>query len=66
MRELLFQTKFTPERVNIVAQRLINNVAEVKRRGNAMVSDLMTGIIYKKGRALSVFLRTRNKIIYRV
>ena len=49
IRELLYQTKLTVERVKIIATKIVNNVSEVKRVGDTMVYDLMRGLIYNKG-----------------
>nr|CAD7417578.1 unnamed protein product [Timema cristinae] len=41
IRELLYQTQFTVERLRILASKIANDVAQVKRKGNKVVSDLM-------------------------
>ncbi|XP_046677319.1 uncharacterized protein C05D11.1-like [Homalodisca vitripennis] len=46
IRELLYQTKLTVERLKIIATKIVNDVAQVKRKGNTMVRDLMKGVIY--------------------
>lgn len=50
IRELLYQTKLTPERLRIIAAKIVNDVAQVKRKGNTMVKELMKGLIYNKGK----------------
>ena len=45
MRKLLYQTKMTGERVKVVATKMENSVAEVKRRASRVVSILMNNIL---------------------
>ncbi|XP_012262723.1 uncharacterized protein C05D11.1-like [Athalia rosae] len=48
IRELLYETELTPERLRIIAAKMVNDVAQVKRKGNKVVGDLMKGLIYRK------------------
>ncbi|XP_063241639.1 uncharacterized protein C05D11.1-like [Bacillus rossius redtenbacheri] len=48
IRELLYQTQFTTERVRVIAAKIANDVAQVKRKGNMVVADLMKGLIFTK------------------
>ena len=48
MKELLYKTELTPDRLKIIAAKMVNDVAQVKRRGNKVVGDLMKGLLYKK------------------
>ncbi|XP_046735682.1 uncharacterized protein C05D11.1-like [Diprion similis] len=48
IRELLYETELTPERLRIIAAKIVNEVAQVKRKGNKVVGDLMKGLIYSK------------------
>nr|CAD7430732.1 unnamed protein product [Timema monikensis] len=48
IRELLYQTQFTVERLRILASKIANDVAQVKRKGNKVVSDLMKGLVYNQ------------------
>ena len=49
IKELLYQTEFTAERLKVTGAKIINDVAQVKRRGNKVVGDLLKGLLYKKG-----------------
>jgi Zn-dependent M16 (insulinase) family peptidase len=49
IRELLYQTQFTSERFKIIAAKIANDVAQVKRKGSKVVGDLMKGLCYNKG-----------------
>nr|CAD7597482.1 unnamed protein product [Timema genevievae] len=49
IRELLYQTQFTVERLRILAAKIANDVAQVKRKGNKVVTDLMKGLVYNQG-----------------
>ncbi|KAL0273768.1 UNVERIFIED_CONTAM: hypothetical protein PYX00_006371 [Menopon gallinae] len=46
--EFLYKTVFTKERLKIMANKIISDVSQAKRRGNKVVSDLMKGIRYDK------------------
>ncbi|PNF33802.1 Uncharacterized protein C05D11.1 [Cryptotermes secundus] len=48
IRELLYQTQFTAERFKIIAAKIANDVAQVKRKGNKVTGDLMRGLCYSK------------------
>ncbi|KAK1127835.1 hypothetical protein K0M31_003327 [Melipona bicolor] len=48
IKELLYETKLTPDRLKITAAKIVNDVAQFKRQGNKVVNDLMQGLIYKK------------------
>ncbi|XP_003399672.2 uncharacterized protein C05D11.1 [Bombus terrestris] len=48
IKELLYETKLTPDRLKITAAKMVNDVAQFKRQGNKIVNDLMQGLIYKK------------------
>ncbi|KAF3427311.1 hypothetical protein E2986_02562 [Frieseomelitta varia] len=48
IKELLYETKLTPDRLKITATKIVNDVAQFKRQGNKVVNDLMQGLIYKK------------------
>ncbi|XP_076754478.1 uncharacterized protein C05D11.1 [Xylocopa sonorina] len=48
IKELLYETKLTPDRLKITAAKMVNDVAQVKRNGNKVVHDLMKGLIYNK------------------
>nr|XP_018913326.1 PREDICTED: uncharacterized protein C05D11.1-like [Bemisia tabaci] len=48
IREILYQTVFTAERIKIIATKIINDVFAIKRCGNSMVRNLMKGLFFKK------------------
>lgn len=48
IKELLYETKLTPDRLKITAAKMVNDVAQFKRQGNKIVNDLMQGLIYNK------------------
>lgn len=37
------------DRLKIIATKMMNNVAQIKRRGSKIVSDLMKGLTYNEG-----------------
>ncbi|KAL2732287.1 uncharacterized protein V1477_014528 [Vespula maculifrons] len=48
IRKLLYQTELISDRLKIIATKIINNVAQIKRRGSKIVSDLMKGLTYNE------------------
>lgn len=49
LRELLYQTKFTCDRLKIIASKMINDVSQAKRSGRGMVRYLMRYLSYISG-----------------
>lgn len=47
LRELLFQTVLTVDRLKIIATKIINDVSQAKRSGRGVVGYLMKGICYQ-------------------
>ena len=50
IKELLYQTEFTPERLKVTGAKIINEVAQAKRNGSKLADDLLNGLLYKKGK----------------
>lgn len=48
LRELLYQTQFTVDRIQIIATKMANDVSQIKRKGNKVAADLMKGLCYIK------------------
>ena len=49
VRQLLFQTRLTADRLRVVATKMINEVAEVRRNGRFVANALITGMLYTRG-----------------
>lgn len=49
IKELLHQSQLVPERLRIIATKINNDVAQMKRKGSKITSDLMKSLFYKKG-----------------
>lgn len=49
IKDLLYNTKFTVDRLKIIAAKLINEIAQCKKSGHKITEDLMKGMIYNKG-----------------
>ncbi|CAK9798548.1 Uncharacterized protein C05D11.1 [Anthophora plagiata] len=47
IKELLYETQLTPDRLKITAAKMVNDVAQVKRIGHKVVKDLMYDLMYK-------------------
>lgn len=61
MREILYQTVFTAERLKIIATKMINEVAQAKRSGRNVVAYAMRGMRYKEGLYFCVLGNFENK-----
>jgi len=49
LRDLLYNVQFTEERLKIVASKMVNDVARMKRDGRTVVQTIMREINYSKG-----------------
>lgn len=49
LKEILYNTVFTIERLKIIATKMVNEVAQAKRSGGGVVSYLMRSLTYKGG-----------------
>jgi hypothetical protein len=49
MHEILFNTQLTTERLSVVATKMINDVAQAKRNGNAIAIDVLKSLMFCKG-----------------
>uniref|UniRef100_A0A8D8XF76 Uncharacterized protein C05D11.1 n=1 Tax=Cacopsylla melanoneura TaxID=428564 RepID=A0A8D8XF76_9HEMI len=67
IRELLYETKLTPDRIRIVANKIINDVAQAKRQGNKMARDLLKGLLFsKESNHYSISLLRQHKFLTKV
>ncbi|XP_041369326.1 uncharacterized protein C05D11.1-like [Gigantopelta aegis] len=48
LKELLFQTQFTAERISIIANRMTNDIAAFKRSGQMITRTIMRDIIFSR------------------
>ncbi|KAL7287806.1 hypothetical protein TKK_0018181 [Trichogramma kaykai] len=48
INDLLYNTRLTAERLKIISTKIINDVAQMKRKGKKLVDDLLKSLIYKK------------------
>ncbi|XP_001603808.1 uncharacterized protein C05D11.1 [Nasonia vitripennis] len=48
IKDLLYRSQLISERLKIIASKIINDVAQMKRKGKKVVDDLMKSLIYKK------------------
>lgn len=56
LRELLYQTHFNAERLQIIATKMSNHVAQIKRSGNKVAAALMKGLCYIKGKIIYIYV----------
>lgn len=49
LREFLYETVFDVEVLKIMANKMANNIAQLKRNGRSMVAYAMKAMIYNKG-----------------
>lgn len=47
IKELLHDTEFTVERIRVCVAKMVNDVAQAKRKGNSVVHDLLKALFYK-------------------
>lgn len=61
-RQILFHTKFTPERIKTIATRMASDISQYKRSGSKVVSAALSGITYKSNSNYwaTNFLRQQN------
>ncbi|XP_055703714.1 uncharacterized protein C05D11.1-like isoform X2 [Phlebotomus papatasi] len=48
IKELLHDTEFTVERIRVCVAKMVNDVAQAKRKGNSVVHDLLKALFYKR------------------
>ncbi len=66
IRELLYQTQFTAERMKIIATKMVNDVSQLKRNGRYIVQTLFKEMTFNKGVCTfrsSRFLRTTFQFV---
>ena len=56
LKDLLYGVQFSVERIRIVANKMLNDVAKQKRSGRKIAQTLMRAISYKEGQ--SAFIST--------
>ena len=56
LSELLFSTVFTAERLKIIASKMANGVASMKRNGRRIVQTLMKELNFNKGMKITIVL----------
>lgn len=51
MKELLYDTVLTVDRLKAVATKKINDIAQLKNKGDQVADDLMKILLYNKGKS---------------
>lgn len=54
--DLLHNTEFTVDRIRVCASKITNAVAQAKRKGNAVVADLLKAMYYREGKQWLILL----------
>jgi len=49
LKDLLYGVQFSAERIHIVANKILNDVAKLKRNGRKIAETLMRAVTYKEG-----------------
>lgn len=49
LKEILYKTVFTTERLKIIATKMANDIAQAKRNGKKVLSNIKVGLFYKQG-----------------
>lgn len=60
LQEILYRTVFTKERLEVIAQKMINTVSQAKRSGKDVVAYAMKGLCYLKGELSRHLLNETN------
>ena len=55
LRDVLYGTQFTAERLKIIANRKIGDISSLKRSGSRIVRTLLQDLVYSKGLLLLLF-----------
>lgn len=50
LREILFQSRFTSQRVQVKAKKLINSIGKNKRSGPKVAELMFHGVAFKNGK----------------
>ena len=64
LHELLTCTQFTAERVKVVATKIVNDVAQLKRSGRFVTKTLIIGLIFNKGKICNLICTVGIMIWY--
>jgi len=56
LKDLLYGVQFAPERIRIVANKILNDVAKLKRSGRKIAETLMRAVTYKEGQLAAIRL----------
>ncbi|GAB0090020.1 Peptidase_M16 domain-containing protein [Sergentomyia squamirostris] len=48
IKELLHNTEFTIDRIRVCVAKMVNDVAQAKRKGNSVVHDLLKALFYRR------------------
>lgn len=54
LRDILFNSCFTRDRLKIVVRKLISSISQIRRQGNVIIKDLMKIMIFNSG--MKVFI----------
>lgn len=54
LKDLLYGVQFSVERIRIVANKMLNDVAKLKRSGQKIAETLMRAVTYKEGQSSAV------------
>lgn len=56
LRDILYNTVFTADRLKVTAKKMLNSVAQAKRSGHDMVSYAMKALCFSEGKNISSIL----------
>lgn len=58
LKDLLYNTKFSTERLKIVGQKMANSIASMKRSGSRIVRTVFVDLVYNKGKNYNTYSET--------
>jgi len=56
LKDLLYGVQFSLERIRIVANKILNDVAKLKRNGRRIAETLMRTVTYKEGQFIIIII----------
>ena len=61
LHDILYNTRFTVERLRVVAKRLTSDIAGYKRKGNTVVRTMLRSLVYSKGMLLFFLMNKSSR-----
>jgi Zn-dependent M16 (insulinase) family peptidase len=63
LSDLMYRVVFSPQRIKIIAQKMVNDVSRMKRKGPIVVKCLSRNMIFERGALHSILFRIKSNEI---